>query len=391
MQITRWHYLIIFCVALAVTVCVVPVVRSIAIRCGIVDQPNARRVNKAPIPRMGGLGMFVGVLVAFGCELAGELTGVWDGPLLDPWDAFSTRMLGVLVGLVVIVAVGIIDDIFSLTPFAKFVGQVAAACIVAATGTLLSNFKLPFSDMVVQLGGFAYPITVIYLVCFVNVINLIDGLDGLAAGISAIAAVSLFYLTADLGRAEAAIAAVVLAGVCIGFLFYNFHPASIFMGDSGSMMLGMLLGTVSLLGAARFSSLTALLVPVVIAGVPVIDTASAIIRRLRGHQPIQVADAGHIHHRLLRAGFSQRKAVLVIYLWTALLCAGAVFIWSFGGMGKYLVLLLMLVVSTGIIWKLGLFGPVLSHHYYPDRAGGVGADADTDEQADANAPHTHEK
>lgn len=361
-MITLRHYFVIFLIALAVTAALVPVVRRIAIHFDVVDKPGPRRVNKVPIPRMGGLAMFLGMVVALGAEFACEYVGFLDGPFLVG-TRLNIQLFGVMGGLMLIVIVGLVDDVHSLRPVVKLLGQVAAACLIVFTGTLLHNFKLPFSNIVINLGDFAYIITVLYLVAFANIINLIDGLDGLAAGISGIAALSLFALMYNLGRIDAALLAIVLVGVCIGFLFYNFNPASIFMGDSGSLLLGMTLGTVSLLGAARFASVTALAVPIVIAGIPVIDTFSAIVRRLRGHQSIMTADAGHIHHRLLRRGFSQRKAVLIIYAWTALLCAGATVIWQFGGVLKYTVLIIMLLISIFIIWYLGLLGPVLQHHY----------------------------
>lgn len=397
-MLTWQHYLIIFVIALAGTVAFTPLVRKVAIKYGIVDKPGPRRVNKTPIPRMGGVAMYLGMVVAVIVEILLEAHHVFPPGLLTV-IGIKPQIIGIFVGITFIMLVGLVDDINSLPPAVKFVGQIAAACIIAYSGTLLSNFKLPFTDSVVRLGTWSHLFTVVYLVCFANVINLIDGLDGLAAGITGIAALSLFALTVGLDRNDAAFFAVLLAGVCVGFLFFNFHPASVFMGDSGSLMLGMLLGTISLVGAARFSSVTALAVPVVIAGVPVIDTFSAIIRRLRGHQPISAADAGHIHHRLLRHGFSQRKSVLLIYAWTAVLSLGGAIIWNVGGAAKYVVLVLMMLVSAWLIWKLGLFGPVLQHHFFSDDhpedgvasgqkdAGEEPSIADVAAQNDAQAAH----
>ena len=359
-MLTWWHYLVSFCVALLATALLVPVVRRFAIRHGIVDKPGGRRVNKTAVPRMGGVAMFAGVLVAVAVECICDAAGVWTGPVVAD-GVFNGQLVGVLAGLACITAVGVADDVRSLPPWVKLAGQIVAACIIAFTGTLLSNFKIPFTNTVIGLGIWAYPITILYLVAFANIINLIDGLDGLAAGITGISALSLFVLTVGLMRNDAALVAIILVGICVGFLFYNFNPASIFMGDSGSLLIGMMLGTVSLLGAARFSSITALAVPIVIAGVPVIDTFSAIIRRLRGHQRIDQPDTGHIHHRLLRRGFTQRKAVLVIYGWTAILCVGATLLWNTEGALKYGLLLVLLVASAFIIHYLGLFGPVLQH------------------------------
>ena len=380
-MLSWWHYLILCAIALAVTAALVPAVRSFAIKHGIVDEPGPRRVNKKPIPRLGGLAMFIGLLVALAVECILELTGIWSGPFTED-GTLNTRLFGVIIGFAFMVAVGALDDVYSLPPLVKFIGQIIAATIIVCTGTTLGSFKIPFTSSVVHLDAWTYPITVLYLVCFANVINLIDGLDGLSAGITGIASATLFILTMHLMRGDAASVAIILVGCCIGFLFYNFSPASIFMGDSGSLFLGLALGTISLLGASRFASVTALAVPIVIAGVPVIDTFSAIVRRLRGHQPIQVADAGHIHHRLLRRGFSQRKSVLIIYGWTALLCVAACIIWNLGGFLKYLVLVIVLLVSAFVVWHLGLFGPVLQHRY-PGNASHPNMEDDADERQDS--------
>ena len=365
MLITWWHYLIVFAVAFIVTVAAVPLVRRIAISHGIVDQPSARRVNKEPIPRLGGVAMYLGLLTALVVEYVCELAGFWPGPF-SLFMGSGVNMVGVTVGLSIVVVVGVVDDVQSLRPGVKFLGQIVAAVVIASSGVLMSGFKMPLSDGHIVLGWLSYPITVIYLVAFANIINLIDGLDGLAAGITGISALGLFALTVTLVRNDASIVAIALIAVCVAFLFYNFHPASIFMGDSGSLLLGMTLGAISLMGATRFSSITALAVPILIAGVPVIDTASAILRRLLNHQPIQQADRGHLHHRLLDQGFSQRKAVLIIYAWTAVLTLGGIFVWNMGGLVKYTVLFALLAASAFIVFKLQLLGPVLEHHYFPD-------------------------
>lgn len=357
------HYLVILAVAFAVTVFLVPAVRAVSIKFGIVDEPGPRRVNKVPIPRMGGLAMYGGFLAAFAVECTCERMGVWHGGFFTP-EGVNTQIIGIVVGVTFIVALGVLDDIYSLHPLTKFAGQIVAACIVAFTGTLLMRFHLPLSAEVVSFGAWAYPITIVYLVCFVNIINLIDGLDGLAAGVSGIAALTLFVIVLTMFRPEAALFAIIIVGVCAAFLLFNFNPASIFMGDCGSMMLGLSLGTVSLLGAARFASITIMLVPIVVAFVPIIDTFGAIVRRLREHESIASADAGHIHHRLLLRGYSQRKAVLIVYAWTFALSLGALVMWEFGGFVKYLVLVVLLIVSAVVVWRLGLFGPARRRHGY---------------------------
>lgn len=355
------HYLLIFVIALAATAAFVPPVRRFAIAHGIVDEPGPRRVNRRPVPRLGGVAMFAGLIVAVVVEYVLERVGVCHGPLYVA-GMINVRSLGIIIGLFAIVVVGIIDDVRSLPPLAKFIGQILASCIVAATGTVLQGFHLPGSALVIDFGLWSYPITVIYLVCFINVINLIDGLDGLAAGITGMAAITLFIMFMTMAQVEAALLAVITAAIAIGFLIYNFYPASIFMGDSGSMLLGMLLGAISLVGSARLLSITLVSIPVIVALIPVIDTAAAIVRRLRRHESIATPDAGHIHHRLLRRGYSQRKAVLLIYLWTAILCVGTMLMWLIGGTTKIVIFVLLLIISAIIVWRLGLFGPVRQRH-----------------------------
>ena len=353
--------MLIFAIAFAATAAVVPPVRRFAIARGIVDEPGPRRVNRRTVPRLGGVAMFGGLLVAVIIEYIGERVGFWHGPLYIPGEV-NVRSLGVLVGLAVIVIVGIIDDARSLGPGVKFLGQLFASCIIAGTGTILHAFQIPGSSAVIDFGLWAYPITVIYLVCFINIINLIDGLDGLAAGITGMAAITLFIMFMTLQQTEAALLAAITAAVAGAFLIYNFYPASIFMGDSGSMLLGLLLGSVSLVGTTRLLSITLLIVPVIVALVPIIDTAAAIVRRLRKHESIVTPDAGHIHHRLLLRGYSQRKAVLLIYLWTAVLCVGTLLMWVLGGTAKMVIFILLLIASAIIVYKIGLFHPVRQRH-----------------------------
>ena len=367
-----WIYYAILCaVATSVTALLVSPVRKFAIYFGVVDEPGPRRVNVVPVPRLGGLAMFGGMLAALVLDLICEIIGIFDGPFFDG-PFFNMRLVGAIAGLTLMVLVGVIDDFFAIPAWAKLVGQIAAACVIVFSGTLIGFIKTPFGNGIIDLGNWAYPITILYLIVFANIINLIDGLDGLAAGVTGISALTLFILTVSLSRADAAPLAIILLGVCIGFLFFNFHPASIFMGDSGSLLLGMALGTVSLFGATRFTSVTALAVPIVIAGVPVIDTLSAIIRRTRGHQSIAEADSEHIHHQLLNHGFSQAKSVLIIYGWTAVLSAAACFAWNMDGIIKYAVLIVVILASTFIIWRLELFGPVLQHHFFSRRKYGSG-------------------
>lgn len=357
--------LALFATAALVTIVATPLVRRLAIRLKAIDYPAERRVNKQPIPRMGGLAMLCGMAAAVGVLLVGGKALGWHNPFADMFFPTMTDVdyTWVAVGVGIIFAVGFVDDIKNLPPKVKFVGQLVAACFVAASGLLLGFMQNPFGGGIIQFGWFAYPLTVLYLVAFANVINLIDGLDGLAAGIVAISASSIFALSVLTGRFGAAMLATILIGTCVGFLRWNFHPAKIFMGDSGSLLLGFCLGIISLVAVARSGALVSLLVPLVAAGVPIIDTAAAIVRRVRAHRPIDEADWGHIHHRLLDEGFSQRSIVLTMWLWTAALSVCAVLMVELSGTARTAVVAVVVALTVFGIAKLHLLHPVLMHHY----------------------------
>ena len=224
----------------------------------------------------------------------------------------------------------------------------------------------PFTEGALQLGPLAYPITVLYLVAYVNIFNLIDGLDGLASGIACISGFTMFVLSVMAHRMDAASLSIALVGATLGFLRYNFHPASIFLGDSGSLLLGYTLGIVSLLSVTRVAGLTTIIVPLVIAGIPIIDTFSAIVRRKRAHVSIGQADRGHIHHRLIDEGFDQRQAVLLMYGWSALLCLGTFVMTQVSVIPRIVIFTSLFVASAVIAMKLHLFRPVLLHHMNPE-------------------------
>ncbi|HSK46808.1 MAG TPA: MraY family glycosyltransferase [Coriobacteriia bacterium] len=315
------QYGMIIAVAAVVTLLVTPLVRVICVHYGLVDKPSRRKVHSTPIPRLGGVAIFAGLVaaVAFGVVAKSRLG--W--PLTLFGTAERTNMPMVFAGVALIFAVGLVDDIWDIPAGWKLAGQVLAALVVAQAGLLIEFVGNPFVGGIQLLGLLAVPVTVLYLVGFANVVNLIDGLDGLAAGVTAIAATSLFVLAAQGNRPEAAALAAALIGACLGFLRYNFHPASIFMGDSGSMLLGFTLAVISLLGIMKTTAAIALAVPLLIIGVPIFDTLLAILRRVRRGQPIHTADREHIHHRLLGRGFDQRQTVLIIYVWSGALAVGA--------------------------------------------------------------------
>lgn len=359
--------IILFLVALVTTILLTPLARRLAVALDAIDYPSARRVNQTPIPRMGGVAIFGGLAAAVVVALAGMHWWGWATPLQGGLG-HNVNYLGVAVGVFIMFGVGVVDDIYNLKPKVKLLGQVVAACVVAGSGLLFSSIHNFISDGYFEFGLLAYPLTVFYLVAFANIINLIDGLDGLAAGITAITAATIGVLAVLTGRPGAALMSFVIVGACLGFLRSNIHPASIFMGDSGALLLGFALGIVSLMAVARSAFFVSLLVPILAAGVPILDTAVAIIRRKRAHQPIDSADRGHIHHRLLQAGYSQRATVFIMWAWTALLSAGAVLVTELDGPPRFIVFAILAIITGVIIFKLHLLEPVLLHHYNPRRS-----------------------
>jgi UDP-GlcNAc:undecaprenyl-phosphate GlcNAc-1-phosphate transferase len=351
------HYLLIAVVAALVTLVVTPLVRRFSIARGLVDTPGGRKIHSTPIPRLGGVAIFAGVMTALAVQAAGEYYFGWGGTLVGGGTA-RVRVLGVLAAMTVIFLVGLVDDIVTLSPGLKLLGQVVAASIAVASGLRIAYVGNPLGGGLVSLGLLAAPVTLVYIVGFTNVINLIDGLDGLAAGVTGIAAVSLLLLAAQGNRLDAAVLAAAVIGTCAAFLRYNFHPASIFMGDSGALFLGFTLSAISLMGVMKSSATIALAVPLLIVGVPIFDTGSAIVRRVLHRRPIQEADRGHIHHRLLGRGFDQTQTVLIIYVWCAALAVGGYTVRWVGGPFKAVAFVSLFVITGFMAYWLGLFEAV---------------------------------
>ena len=359
------HYPLLFLVALLATLLATPLAKRIAQHLGAIDKPDERRINKVPIPRMGGIGIALGLVAAVAVQVAGTKLLGWPTVFVPHMQLQGVDYKLLTAAVVIVFLTGAIDDVRNLKPRQKLLGQILAACVAAASGLVIGNVANPFTAELIPIGWLAYPITVVYLVAFTNVINLIDGLDGLAAGITAISCAAMFYLSYEAHQIDATVLACILAGCCLGFLRYNFNPASIFMGDCGSNMLGFLLGVIALLGVNRVAAATTLIVPLVIAGVPIIDTFAAIVRRRRGHTAISQADTGHIQHRLIKQGFDQKQAALMIYGWSILLAAGAIIMTKVALPMRFVVFILLVGVSAVFIKKLHLFEPVLLHRYNP--------------------------
>lgn len=310
---------------------------------GIIDNPKQddRRVHKVPIPRVGGIAMVAGVMMAI---LAFYIFTLCMGIDLD------MRLLGYVLGAILIIIMGFVDDIINMKPLYKFLIQLVAGMVIYVFGISIAGIKIPFIyTNIIDFGIWSFPITLIWVLGITNAVNLIDGLDGLAAGISSIASISLLIIFAIIGAPiEALIIALALVGATIGFLPYNFNPAKTFMGDTGSNFLGYTLATVSILGMAKGYTLIAIAAPLIVCGVPVFDMLFAIIRRLIRHQKLTAPDKGHIHHRLLKHGFSQRQAVLILYGLTSVL--GIIAVTLVTGMTKQGIICVVLAI---IIWAIG--------------------------------------
>lgn len=370
----EWFWFaVIFIIALLGTVAFTPLSMKIAWRLDAVDYPDGRRVNTRPTPRLGGVAVFLGLSLAVACIIVVN----WIAPDLIDVRGLNKGInyFGVALAVTVMFGVGLLDDIFQLNAWLKFSGQIIAALIACLSGVLFSHFLNPFGPGVIDIGIFAYPVTIFYLVAFANIINLIDGLDGLASGITAICAAALFYLSFSRGAMDASIAALGLIGACGGFLFFNFYPAKTFLGDSGALVLGFSLGLISLFGVVRTTALISLLIPVVIAGVPVIDTFTSIIRRLRSGTSVFSADKQHVHHQFINLGFSQRTTVLIIYGMSIVLSVLAILIAQDHSPMRLVYLIILIVVVALFIWRLGLMNSVLTHHYESRKPHGSKHDA----------------
>ena len=311
-----------------------PTVRKLAKKIGAVDVPkDERRMHSKPIPRMGGLAIFFGfVVTALVCV---EMTG---------------QIRGMLIGALMIVVLGVLDDKFALPALPKFLVQIAAALVAVYYGNVIQFVSNPnvFSvEPYWDLGVLAIPITVFWIVAITNAVNLIDGLDGLAAGVATISAVSMMVIAMFFGQATVAVLMAAIAGACLGFLPYNLNPAKIFMGDTGSTFLGFVLATVSIHGLFKFYAIISFAVPFLLLGLPLFDTCFAILRRIsRGQNPMS-PDRSHVHHRLIDMGMNQKQAVAILYIISAVLGMCAVVLTTSGEIKAMILMIAFLI--TGLI------------------------------------------
>ncbi|MBQ6297729.1 MAG: undecaprenyl/decaprenyl-phosphate alpha-N-acetylglucosaminyl 1-phosphate transferase [Selenomonadaceae bacterium] len=349
MPIYSWAFAVALIVALAIT----PLIILLAKKTGAMDAPNARKVHKKPIPRIGGLAIY-----------AGFMASIIFVVIKYGLDAEMIReTVGLMLSGTLIVALGLVDDYKNLPAKIKLLGQICAAAMLVLVFDVRIDFVTdPFGDYI-YLDNFpiphlAIPVTMFWLVGLTNTVNLIDGLDGLAAGVAAIASFTILLVALEQGFILVAVMTAALAGAAVGFLKYNFNPAEIFMGDTGSMFLGFMLAGISVTGAVKSVATIALVVPIFALGLPILDTTFAIVRRVRGGVPIFKPDKGHLHHRLLSVGFTQRQAVLLMYVISALFGLSAI---ALTAVSYQIAILILFIVFLAIFYgvkKLGIARPI---------------------------------
>ena len=331
--------------AFVISFAMTPIVKNFAFKVGAVDVPkDNRRMHDHPIPRMGGLAIFIGFLLTV--VLFADMT---------------QEIRGILIGAIIIAALGAIDDIMALNAWVKLFGQILAAVVAVSNGVVIHLFMNPniFSGTeYIMLESLSIPITILWIVGVTNAVNLIDGLDGLACGVSTIASLTMFVVALLVSQSNVAVVLAALMGACLGFLPYNMNPAKIFMGDTGALLLGFVLATTSAVGMFKFYAVVTFLVPLLALALPLLDTLLAIIRRiLKGQSPF-APDRGHLHHRLVDMGLNQKQAVAIMYAISAMLGLCAVVVVSTGT-----VRICLLVIAIFVALSISKFiGDTVIHH-----------------------------
>ncbi|MFQ3545411.1 MraY family glycosyltransferase [Halobacillus rhizosphaerae] len=319
------------------SVIITPFVKKLAVKIGATDKPDARKVHKKLMPRLGGLAIFISFLVGF--------------ILFFPDSKYA---LPVIFGAGIIILTGVLDDLIQLSPKLKLSGQLLAALIVVLGGVRVEFINLPFGGEI-QFGLLSIPITIIWIIAITNAINLIDGLDGLAAGVSAIALLTISGMAITMGNIFVVFMGFMMLGSTLGFLIYNFYPAKLFMGDTGSLFLGFMIGVLSLLGFKNVT-LFSFIIPVIILGVPISDTIFAIVRRTIQRKPLSAPDKSHLHHCLINLGYTHPETVLMIYAMSALFSLAAVIFSQTTLFGAAFVILFLIVMIELIVEMTGLIG-----------------------------------
>ena len=330
-----------FIVAVLISLITTPLVKKIAMKVGAIDIPkDERRVHKEPMPLMGGLAIYFGVVISSLIFLPMENT-----------------LVSILLGATIILVSGIIDDIKGLSPKLKLLFQLIAGVMLIIGDVKVDFVTNPFSQdyVLLYLKWLSIPITLFWIVGITNTVNLIDGLDGLACGVAMISSVSLMLVAEKFDQVNVTILSAVVAGACLGFLPYNFNPAKIFMGDTGALLLGFMLAAISIEGVMKSVATIAVVVPILILGVPIFDTTFAIFRRLLSGQSIATADKGHLHHRILDKGFSQKQTVLILYVLSAVFGIFAVIVAKANSKQAVYLSVLLFLAAILFAFKLGMF------------------------------------
>ena len=362
--------LLAFAVSLLVAYVMTPPVKRFAEKVGAIDVPrDNRRVHDHPIPRMGGLAIFIGFVLSL----------IFFVPM-------STKVLGLLVGSVIIAVMGGVDDIVSLNPWVKLAGQIVAALVAIRCGLVfdvISNPNIFAEETYIEIGWLSIPLTMLWIVGCTKAVNLIDGLDGLAVGVSAISSMTMLIVSLFVSEPVVSIILAALTGACLGFMPYNLNPAKIFMGDVGSQLLGFVLSTASIMGLFKLHAIITFFVPLLALALPLADTIFAFFRRiLHGQSPFK-ADKGHFHHRLLAMGLNQKQVVAVLYGISAVLGLLAVLMAGDSMAVKIICLVAAFIISLGIWLKVFKNNPNLREHHAEEHKAETPAESNTTPQEKA--------
>ena len=362
--------LLAFAVSLLVAYVMTPPVKRFAEKVGAIDVPrDNRRVHDHPIPRMGGLAIFIGFVLSL----------IFFVPM-------STKVLGLLVGSVIIAVMGGVDDIVSLNPWVKLAGQIVAALVAIRCGLVfdvISNPNIFAEETYIEIGWLSIPLTMLWIVGCTNAVNLIDGLDGLAVGVSAISSMTMLIVSLFVSEPVVSIILAALTGACLGFMPYNLNPAKIFMGDVGSQLLVFVLSTASIMGLFKLHAIITFFVPLLALALPLADTIFAFFRRiLHGQSPFK-ADKGHFHHRLLAMGLNQKQVVAVLYGISAVLGLLAVLMAGDSMAVKIICLVAAFIISLGIWLKVFKNNPNLREHHAEEHKAETPAESNTTPQEKA--------
>jgi UDP-GlcNAc:undecaprenyl-phosphate/decaprenyl-phosphate GlcNAc-1-phosphate transferase len=335
------NYLLVI-VSTLISAAATPLIKRLAAKVKAIDVPkDERRVHKKPVPLLGGLAIYISFIIT----------------LVLKEGMVKNSELGIIIGATIIVLGGVLDDIKDLKPKTKLMFQIAAAIVLIISGLKINLLTNPFGgiDGTVDISWFRGPLTLLWVVGITNALNLIDGLDGLAAGVALISTITIFVIALIHGRNEAAILTAILGGAILGFLPYNFNPASIFMGDTGAQLLGFLLAAISMEGTIKSATAFAISVPILALGLPIYDTLFAMIRRKVNGKPISQGDRGHLHHRLLDMGLTQRQAVIIMYFISAILGGIAIIAMQISTVRSYFLMASVITVIVFVAWKVGFF------------------------------------